>query len=61
MNSFDLHNHINNINPYFPKLKISVLRSQIIKSVEENLITFISSKTGRGKSTKFQNIYMKIY
>ena len=43
---------IKNAHIYIPKLKILNLYSKIIKSVEENLITFISSKTGSGKSTQ---------
>ena len=49
-------NNINNINNYFqeyiPSYKILTLYQKIIKSIEENLITFISSKTGSGKSTQ---------
>ena len=43
---------INNAKIYIPKLRILNFYSKIIKSVEENLITFISSKTGSGKSTQ---------
>ena len=40
-----------NAKPYTPTLKIKILRNKILKSVQENLITFISCKTGSGKST----------
>ena len=34
------------------ELKIKQLYSKIIQSIKDNLITFISSKTGSGKSTQ---------
>ena len=37
---------------YIPTFKIMSIYSKIIKSIEENSITFISSKTGSGKSTQ---------
>ena len=40
-----------NEKPYTPTLKIKILRPKILKSIQENLITFISCKTGSGKST----------
>ena len=43
---------LNKNKKYIPKSRILSLYSKIIKSVEENFITFISSKTGSGKSTK---------
>ena len=43
---------INNSQIYIPKCRILNLYPKIIKSIEENLITFISSKTGSGKSTQ---------
>ena len=50
MNPFD-SSEINNQSKY-PDLSIKHLESSIIKSVENNIITFISSKTGSGKSTQ---------
>ena len=50
------YNNINNINndykEYIPTYKILAIYQKIIRSIEENLITFISSKTGSGKSTQ---------
>ena len=43
---------LNKNKKYIPKSRILSLYSKIMKSVEENFITFISSKTGSGKSTK---------
>ena len=37
---------------YIPRYKILNIYPKIIKSIEENLVTFISSKTGSGKSTQ---------
>ena len=36
----------------YSELKIKQLRPKIIQSIKDNLITFISSKTGSGKSTQ---------
>ena len=47
--SFTKENKIQN---KYPELKISQLKPKIIKSIKENLVTFISSKTGSGKSTQ---------
>ena len=44
--------NFNSVKEYIPKLRISLLRASINKSVDTNLVTFISSKTGSGKSTK---------
>ena len=50
------YNNINNINnyskEYIPTYKILAIYQKILRSLEENLITFISSKTGSGKSTQ---------
>ena len=40
---------LNKNKKYIPKSRILSLYSKIIKSVEENFITFISSKTGSEK------------
>ena len=51
-----------NSKAYNPTLKIWMLHNKILKSVQENLITFISSKTGSGKSTivpRFLYEYLK--
>ena len=55
MNSSDKYqpeNFEQNLNYNFPLLRIQSLYPQIIQSVESNLITIISSKTGSGKSTQ---------
>ena len=52
MNSTPLYNKDKLYKPYIPKLRIITLYRKIIKSIEENVITFISSKTGSGKSTQ---------
>ena len=52
MNSTPLYNKNKTYKPYIPKFRILTLHSKIIKSIEENVITFISSKTGSGKSTQ---------
>ena len=50
---FNNTNNINNqIEEYIPRYQILTIYQKIIRSVEENLITFISSKTGSGKSTQ---------
>ena len=49
MHSFSLKENLNSKNL---DLKIKELEADIIKSVKDNIITFISSKTGSGKSTQ---------
>ena len=46
---FNYHNYSQNINPQY---KISDLENDIILSVDNKKITFISSPTGSGKSTQ---------
>jgi len=55
MNSSDIYqqNQFEEYSKYnFPYLRIQSLYPQIIQSIESNLITIISSKTGSGKSTQ---------
>ena len=59
-----IYTYINSymLRDYIPQYKILSIYSEIIKSIEENLITFISSKTGSGKSTqvpKYLYYYLK--
>ena len=49
MHSFSLKENLNSKNL---DLKIKESEADIIKSVKDNIITFISSKTGSGKSTQ---------
>ena len=52
MNSSNFQeNIIETSNLYEQELKIEKLRPKIIQSIKDNLITFISSQTGSGKST----------
>ena len=39
-------------NYFYPKYTISSLKEEIIKTINSNIITFISSPTGCGKSTQ---------
>ena len=55
MNSYDIYQQNmldKNMNNNFPFLRMQSLYPQIMQSVEDNLITIISSKTGSGKSTQ---------
>ena len=54
MNSSDIYkqNRFEQNQYNFPFLRIQSLYPQIIQSIESNLITIISSKTGSGKSTQ---------
>ena len=55
-----LKNESNEYGKYQYNLRIENLFSDIIKSVDNNLITFISSKTGSGKSTQVP-LYLYYY
>ena len=52
MNSSFFYNSNKEYKPYIPKLRILALYTKIIRSIKENVVTFISSKTGSGKSTQ---------
>ena len=45
-------NNLSSSNSSTKDFKIHLLHSEIIKSIKDNLVTFISSKTGSGKSTQ---------
>ena len=49
---YDLNYSDNDIQDNIPTYNIEYMYEDIIKSLEENVITFISSKTGSGKSTQ---------
>ena len=57
-NQFYINNYSNQ--SYFYCFKIIYMYQEIIKSIDENIITFISSKTGSGKSTQVP-IYLYEY
>ena len=58
-NSKNIIYNYDNTQKYIPNYKILSICSKIIKSIEENIITFISSNTGSGKSTQIPKYLYK--
>ena len=50
-----------NFNYFEPEYLIQEIHQQIINSVSENVITFISSSTGSGKSTQVPQYHFELF